>query len=197
MGCGRSEMERSGVWPSGSSVKVSARIMSALAARRRKIQRQPRLETSRLPMVGASSGEVPMMRKSREKTRALSRAWKKSRTMAMAATCAAQPQGLDEAERDEGVDTVRLRQSDGRDNVDDEAEVERALASEAVEERAVEDLSQGEADELGGEREVDGCGGGAEIGGEVGEGREVHVDGEGRNDTEQAQQDDDPGMFVT
>ena len=106
-------------------------------------------------------------------------------------------EGLDEAERDEGVDTVRLRQSDGRDNVDDEAEVERALASEAVEERAVEDLSQGEADEVGGEREVDGCGGGAEIGGEVGEGGEVHVDGEGRNDTEQAQQDDDPGMFVT
>ena len=44
-----------------------------------------------LPMVGASSGETPIMRKRRENTLALSLAGKKSRTMAMAATWATQP----------------------------------------------------------------------------------------------------------
>jgi hypothetical protein len=66
-------------------------MIQAFAPKRMKIHLQLRAETRALPMVGASSGETPMMRKSRERILALSFTGKKSRTMAMAATCAAQP----------------------------------------------------------------------------------------------------------
>src|SRR5260221_5520230 len=184
---GLRETDASGLWPSGSNVKVSASIMKAFAPNRIKIHLQPRAETRALPMEGGSSGETPMMRKSRERILAVSFTGKKSRTMAMAATCAAQPPSAwTKAKRNEGIDTVRLRASDGSYDVEDESGVERTLSAETVEERAVEDLSDCRTDEITGQRERDDGGGRFENNSDGGARLEIHVDGKGIDDTEQS-----------
>ena len=48
---------------------MSTRITDAMVARRTKIHRQPRPVMSRLPMVGARSGEVPIIHWDGEQTR--------------------------------------------------------------------------------------------------------------------------------
>ncbi len=95
-------------------------------------------------------------------------------------------QRLDKAKRNEGIDTVRLRASDGSKDVEDESKIERPLSAEAVKERAVEDLSDCKTDEITRQRERDDGGGRFEITSDGGERWEIHVDGKGIDDTEQS-----------
>jgi hypothetical protein len=62
-----------------------------MIASSRNIQCQPSVVAMMLPTVGASSGDTPRMRISIEMIRELCSTGKKSRTMAMASTCATQP----------------------------------------------------------------------------------------------------------
>ena len=64
---------------------------TAKAARMTNIQGQPMVAAIRLPIEGANSGDTLSTSISSDKIFALSRAGKKSRTMAMAPTCATQP----------------------------------------------------------------------------------------------------------
>ena len=64
---------------------------SANAARMTKIHAQPMVVATSPPIVGANSGDTLSTSINSESILALSRAGKKSRTMAMAPTCATQP----------------------------------------------------------------------------------------------------------
>ena len=91
MGRNRSETPGSGGWPSGSSRQETASIRTANAARTMNTHCQPRCTATKTPTLGASSGETPRIKISSEMILAVSCTGKKSRTMAMEATCAAHP----------------------------------------------------------------------------------------------------------
>ena len=76
---------------------------------------------------------------------------------------------------------------------DDEADHQRDAAAEAVGQRALGDLADGEAGEPGGEGELRGAGGGAEGGLHGREGGQVHVGGGGADGDEQAEEGGQPG----
>ena len=107
-------------------------------------------------------------------------------------------EGLEEAQGDEGAEVGREGAADGGQDIDGQAEVERALAAEAVEKGTVEDLAEREADEVGGERQRDGRAVGVIGCGDLRERGQVHVDGEGSDDAKGPKQQCDPGevMFV-
>ena len=98
----------------------------------------------------------------------------------------------EEAQCDEDVQGRRESAADGADDIGEQTDVERPFAAEAVKEWAVEELTKGETEKVGGEREGDGGGGGVEFRSDGGECRQVHVDGEGGDDTERSEEQNDP-----
>lgn len=98
----------------------------------------------------------------------------------------------EEAQCDEEVQGRREGAADGADDIGEQTDVERPFSAEAVEEWAVEELTEGETEKVGREREGDGGGGGVEFRSDGGECRQVHVDGEGGDDTERSEEQNDP-----
>ncbi len=100
------------------------------------------------------------------------------------------------AQCDEYLERVGRRAADGGKNVDGEADVERTLSSEAVQQRAIDHLPERKAHEVGGESKRDRRSGGPVLGGDGGERRQVHVDCEGRYDAQRSEQNKDPGIVA-
>ena len=101
-------------------------------------------------------GATPMTSMREEKTLADCWSSKRSRTMARAMTISAQPpRAWTEAKGGEGGDVPGEGAAGGGEGEEDEADVERGFAAEAVGERAVDQLADGEAEEVGGEGPLD------------------------------------------
>src|SRR5580692_10483154 len=91
MGPGRSETPGSGGCPSGRRHQQITTIKRAKSAKTINTHGHPKCSATYPPTVGASKGETPRIKIKREIILAVSCTGKKSRTMAMEATCAAQP----------------------------------------------------------------------------------------------------------
>ena len=72
------------------------------------------------------------------------------------------PQALQDAQADQPADRRREGTAEGRDGEEDQAAQQHRPAAVAVAERPVEELADGKAQHVGGERELDAVGAGAE-----------------------------------
>ncbi len=97
---------------------------------------------------------------------------------------------LAEAQPNQPADVLRQRAADRRQDEDREAGQQRRPAPEAVRQRAVGKLRQRHASEERGQRALHRRGLGRQAGGDGGEGRQIHVDGE-RPEHRHRSEDDD------
>ena len=99
-------------------------------------------------------------------------------------------QSLQDAQGDEPADRRREGTGEGRDGEEDQSAQQHRPAAEAVAERPVEELADGEAQHVGGERELDAVGAGAERRADRGHHRRVDAHGQRAEAAQRHQQGD-------
>ena len=102
-------------------------------------------------------------------------------------------QSLQDAQADQPADRGREGAGEGRDGEEDQAAQQHRPAAEAVAERPVEELADGEAQHVGGERELDAVGAGAERRADRGHHRRVDAHGQRAEAAQRHQQGDVAG----
>lgn len=86
-------------------------------------------------------------------------------------------EGLGEAEEDEPFDGGHKGAAERRNKIDRDPDVERDLATNPISQGSVENLANGQSDEIGGERELNRRERRFEVPADPREGRKIHVDG--------------------
>ena len=151
----------------------------AIAARIRKINRQPSAATTRPPTVGAMMGAMPKTIISMDSTRAISLPENRSRTTALLPAMPTQPPSARKNRRATRKCIDGEKAHPREPNIDKEAEDQWFLSPIAIHHRTIRYLSDGDPDEIACERESDVGDIGLQTCGNCRKAGKIHVDRNG------------------